>query len=95
MAAVHVLSPLGVGTPSSYNARAIPRSDAVRSGSTRSMIGAIERADQRELADAVAGDSVAIEGGPCMLQWDYSQVVARIMGLLRSGLDDHFRWIRP
>ena len=29
------------------------------------------------------------------LQRDYSQVLARIMGLLRSGLDDHFRWIRP
>ena len=44
MAAVHVPSPLGVGTPSSFNARAISRSDAVRSESTRSMMGGIERA---------------------------------------------------
>ena len=44
VAAVHFPSPLGVGTSSSFNARAIPRSDAVRSGSTRSMIGAIDRA---------------------------------------------------
>ena len=41
MAAVQDPSPLGVGTPSSFNARAIPRSDAVRSGSTRSIIGAV------------------------------------------------------
>ena len=44
------------------------------------MIGAIERGDQRELADdAVAGDSVAIEGGPCMLA----------AGLFSSRSPDH------
>ena len=64
---VHSPSPLGVGTPSSFKVRAIPRSDAVRSGSTRSTMGAIDRACSVAFSVRAAralAVSVAVPGRP-------------------------------